>query len=112
MTTPTAPKKRQLRPRTPIIVTPVSVTSDNCASVAGVEPRRFRDLVRTARIPHARVGSLVIVDVDDWRAALATMTAANDITDPDAEATDPTAAPTTAAGVLAALGLQPMGGRR
>lgn len=112
MTTRNDPKKRQLRPRTPIIVTPVSVTSDNCASVAGVEPRRFRDLVRIARIPHARLGTLVIVDIEEWRAALASMAAANDVADPDAPTPDPTAAPTTAAGVLAALGLQPIGGGR
>jgi len=56
-------------PLTPIA--PNMVSQLNCLPTVGVDDRRFRETVRKLRIPHTRLGQLVLVRIEDWRAAMA-----------------------------------------
>lgn len=57
-------------------VAPVAVSQANCEAALGIPPRKHLDLVRELQLPHTRVGSLLLVRLDDYLAALARRTVA------------------------------------
>lgn len=57
-------------------VAPVVVSQSNCEAALGIPPRKHLDLVRELALPHTRVGSLLLVRLDDYLAALARRTVA------------------------------------
>jgi hypothetical protein len=60
------PASRPLRTRatSSLAVFPALVSDLTAAAVVGLEPRQFRELLRTAAIPHAVVGRRVIAPVE------------------------------------------------
>lgn len=54
---------RELRPREPIATVPSHVSQLNCTPILGIDPRRYLEFLREARIPHARVGKLRIAEL-------------------------------------------------
>lgn len=65
-------RSRNLRPRATadLAVKPVTVTDLTSAIVLGLEPRQFRELVASAKVPHTRLGHRVVCRVEDVLAAL------------------------------------------
>ncbi len=102
-----APKARKLLPRAPVAVVPVTISQLNCASIAGVDPRRFLELLGChPELPRVRVGKLAIVDVEDWRTWVRCRAQHDAEGDAPAADADDGDVPTTAAGVLAKLGFE------
>jgi hypothetical protein len=64
--------KRALKPRatSTLSVAAVTVTDRTCAHVLGLEPRCFRSLVSSRKVPHAVVGRRIVARIDDVLAAL------------------------------------------
>jgi len=58
------------RPKPALAVTPVVVTQHTSFAVLGLEGRRFRELVARIGIRHCRDGQLVLVQVEDFIAAI------------------------------------------
>ena len=55
-------KPRVLRPRPPIVVSPLAVTTDNCLAIAGLTPRKFRELLdANPQVRRVRVGHTLLV---------------------------------------------------
>jgi hypothetical protein len=48
----------------------VTFTDEHALAATGLEPRRFRELVKARGIPFARVGRRMVVRVDDWLRAV------------------------------------------
>jgi len=71
---------RALRPRATdeVAPAPLTVTDRTAAALLGLEPRVFRELLASQRIPHARHGRRVIARVDLVLAAIDRMSSAND----------------------------------
>jgi hypothetical protein len=62
---------RTVRPRTPIAVAPTAISTENCLSVAGVMPWKFREaLDEHPDIPRSRIGHTVIVAASDFLSLL------------------------------------------
>jgi len=63
---------RPLLPRATasLAVVALTVTDRTCAAVLGLEPRVFRQLLISAKIPHARIGRRVVARADLVLAAL------------------------------------------
>jgi hypothetical protein len=62
------------------VVYPATVTQETSLAVLGLPPRRFREWVQSAQVPHRRLGKLVVVRLVDALAALAPAPTANDET--------------------------------
>ncbi len=67
---------RKLLPRPPVVVAPLLVSQLNSLAVAGIDARRFLELVRDCKLAHGRRGKLVFVSAEVLREALAGTTAA------------------------------------
>jgi len=100
---PHSKTKRNLRPKPTVVVAPISFSDENCFVVAGVTPRRLRQLIERHTIPHVRDGKRVIVDADDWRRAMASV-ATSDAAPVNDVVGDDDDQPTSADAVLAKLG--------
>lgn len=70
MTERTPRTRRPRRPRPPVITHPILVTQLNSLAVAGIDARRFLELIRERQIPHGQHGKLRFVDVDLLRETL------------------------------------------
>ena len=79
---------RTRRPRAPVITQPVLITQMNCLPLTGIDARRFLELVRERKIPHARCGKLVLVDVNVLRDVLLDSSVAPNGDDDDGEVAD------------------------
>ncbi|MCA9639146.1 MAG: hypothetical protein H6718_03260 [Polyangiaceae bacterium] len=55
-------------------VAPAAVSQANCESALGIPTRKHLELVRTLKLPHSRVGSLIIVELHVYLDALRGMT--------------------------------------
>lgn len=62
--------KRQMRPREPIATSPLAISQLTSLQHAGIDGRRFLELVRARGIRSTKVGKLVVVEADVLRAAL------------------------------------------
>jgi hypothetical protein len=105
------PKTRATH-HTPVVPALLFLSQLTCLAAAGVSPRRFLELLAAhPEVPRACVGKLRVVSVEDFRALLARLSkAATTETSVSEEPTDDE--PTSADGVLAALGLRRTGGSR
>jgi hypothetical protein len=58
--------KRALRPKatSSLSITPATVSDLTAPAVIGLEAWQFRELLRDAQIPHARIGRRVVARVD------------------------------------------------
>jgi hypothetical protein len=62
---------RALRPRQPVVVAPVAISTENCLAVAGLQPRKLRELLDEHKdIPRSRAGHTVLVAIEDFRQLL------------------------------------------
>ncbi len=64
-----APKKLRGK-RHSVSPAALAVSQANSEATLGIPPRKHLELVKTLRIPHSRIGSLVVVEIDDYLAAL------------------------------------------
>ncbi|MCL2777973.1 MAG: hypothetical protein FWD73_08210 [Polyangiaceae bacterium] len=103
--------KRKLRPRAPITPTPMSVSQLTVEPIVGIDGRRYLDLLREhPECARSRVGKLVVVELDDLRALLRSLTlqssphTESDVHDDAGLRCDEQ--PETADAVLAKLGLR------
>jgi hypothetical protein len=103
-TRPRTPRK--LRPREPIATAPTHVSQLTCVQIAGIDARRFLELLGDhPEVPRAAVGRLRIVAVDDLRALLARL-ATTATAGGDDVAEDDDGAPMTPDAVLARVGMR------
>ena len=52
-----------MKPERLLQIAPVVVSQETSLQVLGLPPRRFREWVRARRVPHSRVGQLVLVEL-------------------------------------------------
>lgn len=99
-----ARRKRALRPRPPVPVAAAMVSQLTALALLGVDPRRYLDLVIPKCSGHVTaLGKLRLVPLDIAVAKLSELAAGDGAPISD-EANEVDDQPTTAAGVLAALG--------
>ena len=56
---------RARRPRPPIAVAPLAISTENSLQLGGLQPRKFRDaLARCPEIPRSRIGHTLLVTAE------------------------------------------------
>jgi hypothetical protein len=96
-------KKRELRPRTPIVVAPLAISTENCIAVGGLVPHKFRAAAdRFPDIPRSRLGHTLLMQPEHFAELLERLRV--DAGAEHAVGDDDDAQPTTAAAVLRELG--------
>jgi hypothetical protein len=96
---------RNLRPRPAVAVAPLAVSTENSLAVAGVPPRRLRELLAAhPEVPRARAGHLTIVTAEDFFALLERLRVVDESAGPASTDEGDGAQPETVDGVLRALG--------
>jgi hypothetical protein len=92
------------KPKPAIIVAALTVSTENCLSVAGLPPRKFRQaLAAHPDIPRSRIGTTLIVTTEHFRELLARLAS---------ESSEEHAGEEDGDDILARAGLTRVAGRR